>query len=187
VTNITNLSHRSGFKSFVETATSVAVLLTCVGFLGALSWGYFVQRRVGSLEGGLHRGKLLSTPGIDLNKADQTLLIGLSTKCHFCVESTPLYNEVVELGHTGNLRTAIVAVFPENKTAVELYVKNNNLNHKIETIAGYDLALIEARGTPTAILLDSQGKILDFWIGKLQPEAQEQLIQAIQQPRSQQF
>jgi hypothetical protein len=98
-----------------------------------------------------------------------------------------LYNELVELAHSGNRRTAIVAVFPENKNVVERYVKNNNLNNQIETLAEYDLGLIEARSTPTAILLDSQGKILDFWIGELQPEAQQQLIRAIQQPRIQQF
>src|SRR5262245_574333 len=54
-------------------------------------------------------GKAISLPDTDWKKGDQTLVLVLSTGCHFCTESAPFYKEVIQK----RKGTRLIAVMPQ--------------------------------------------------------------------------
>lgn len=165
-------------KSHLEVATNAAVLLLCLALLSALSWGYFSKGRAPTVRGGLQKGvSLTGLRGLDYGISTQTLLVAMSTKCQYCTDSVPFYNRLVEAGRQNPTPTRILAVFPDAADEVERYVKRNDL--RVEALAAADFKAMNIAGTPTVILVDDSGRVLNFWVGKVPEEVEPQIAKAI--------
>ncbi len=172
----------SKIKTHLEVITNVAVLLTAMAVLSALSWGYFSQKRQPSLKNGLQKGDVLTKiASLDYRNSSQTLLIAMNTECHFCTESVPFYNHLVKSRQGQDETARIIAIFPNKENEVNQYVQQHRL--QTETIAAVNLSALNMVNTPTVILVDSGGKILDFWVGKLQENMERQVIKSITTPK----
>ncbi len=165
-------------KELLELVTNVAVLLAATAVLGALTWGYFMHKSSPSLEEGFQRGQILAAPPqVDYSGAAQTLLIAMNTNCHFCTESIPFYNELTKSQQARSTTTRIIALFPNEANEVKHYLQQNHLQMEIATRVNF--RALNVNGTPTVILVDKHGKIIDFWTGKLSNEIEQQVISAI--------
>jgi hypothetical protein len=96
----------------VEALANVAVIITSVVVCTVLVKRYLLpsnaQPAVAAATGpvseianssrkrSIEPGTKISLPGIDWSKSDRTLLLALSTTCHFCTESAPLYQQLQE-------------------------------------------------------------------------------------------
>jgi peroxiredoxin len=165
-------------KNYLEIATNVAVLLVAVVVLSVFAWNYFTRRSMPQIQAGLQKGQVFGQVlGINYHDTPQTLLIAMSTKCHYCTESLPFYRQLAEAQRTNGRSTHIVAVFPNREEEVRQYAQQNNLD--LDTIAGVNLATLNISGTPTAVLIDSSGRISDFWVGKQPEDTEKQIIRAV--------
>lgn len=173
-----NVAKGAKVKTYLETATSIAVLLVSTLVVSIFVWSYLVQGSNPSFQGGLQKGKTLSQlPGIDYSHNPQTLLIAMSVKCKFCGESVRFYKQLAEARRGLGKYTQLVALFPEDEDTVRQYLRRNQL--EIGAVAGSDLKSLNISGTPTIILVDRQGKIIDFWIGKLAEGDEQQVINVL--------
>lgn len=165
-------------KEYLETLTNIAVLVAAGAVLTALSWGYFTVSRAPSLQSGLQKGKVLAKlPNIDYRSSPQTLLVVMNVTCNFCTESIPFYNQLAKLNNDGKNRTRLLAVFPNNEIEVNEYARQNQL--QLDSAAAVDLGSISVNGTPTLILVNEEGKILDFWIGAIPKNIENRVIESI--------
>jgi thioredoxin-related protein len=166
------------WAKYLEVSSNAAVLIVAVVLLGAiLSARWSPRSAKEKFEGGLQKGQLLAQqPSIDYGAAPRTLISVLSTKCNYCTESLPFYRRLLELP-TAAKRTRIVAVFPNSKTEVEQYKERNQLT--LESVAALNYNTLNVTGTPTLILIDSNGRVLDFWVGKLSQEEEQQVLEAV--------
>jgi hypothetical protein len=164
----------SGSKNTLGVVTNVAVLLAATALITTLSWGFFVKQQTPTAGGGFRKGAAAPTlPDVDYASAPKTLLIVLNTRCHFCTESIPFYNSLVEK----HPRARILAVFPNDESEVKEYARQQQLNS--EVVAGVNFRSLQVESTPTMILVDGDGKILDFWIGKLSAANQALVTAAV--------
>ena len=106
--------------------------------------------------------------------ADRALLVVLSTKCRFCTESASFYARLTEKRFDN-----IVFVFAESSSAGEEYLKGLDLWRPATRIARLNLTEIGVTATPTLILLDRGGKVLDSWIGKLDETRERDVIASL--------
>jgi hypothetical protein len=175
--------NQTKLKSYLEVATNIAVLLVALAVLSTFAWNYFGRNPTPQLQAGFQKGQpFAQVPGVSYSSSPQTLLIAMSTSCHYCTESLPFYKQLAEAQRTSGRQTHVVAVFPNQEAEVRQYVQQNKLG--LDTVAGVDLGALNISGTPTAVMIDDNGKVQDFWIGKL-PEAQErQVIKAVSEPSS---
>lgn len=166
-------------KNYLEVTTNVAVVVVAIVVLSVFALTFFNHYQKTQVQAGLQRGqKLDRLPVATKNNAAQTLLVVMNTTCHYCSESIPFYNQLVETQHNTNNTTAIIAVFPNSENEVKEYVRQNQLN--ITTIAAsIDFKALHVAGTPTIILIDNSGKIRDFWVGKLSKDEEQQVIKAV--------
>lgn len=68
----------------------------------------------------------------------------------------------------------LIAVFPTDMgdNAAQL----NRLGIASIEVRQLPLAKIQVRGTPTLILANEEGEIINFWVGKLPPEKEAEVI-----------
>lgn len=169
---------QSNAKKYLEIATNVAVLLVAVTFLSILAWNYFARQTQPRLQTGLQRDQILpQAHGISYSDSPQTLLIAINTNCAYCTQSVSFYNRLVNIQRGRTETTRIIAIFPNSEEDVRQYVQRERLN--VDAVAAVDFRSLNVAGTPTVILVDRSGRVLDFWIGMLPTVAENQVIESI--------
>ena len=118
----------------------------------------------------------VSLPGIDWAQNGETLLLVLQKGCHFCKESAPFYQRLAHDPVTIRI-VRLVAVLPQEVADSKQYL--NDLNVPIGDVRQAGLEALGVQGTPTLILVNSKGKVLESWAGKLPPEKETEIFRRI--------
>ena len=113
-------------------------------------------------------GTALTLPGVDWSKSERTLVLAVSTTCHFCTESAPFYQQL-QKAKPNNLR--LIAALPQPTDEGRRYLTKLDVN--LSEIVQVPLASIGVSGTPTLILVNDKGVVTESWVGKL-PDVEAQ-------------
>jgi thioredoxin-related protein len=106
-----------------------------------------------------------SLPGVDWAKNQRTLVLALSTQCHYCTESAPFFQRIQK---EAAQNVKMLAVLPQAVEDSRKYFEKEGVH--VDDVKQATLSTIGVSGTPTLLLVDSAGKVADAWQGKLQPE-----------------
>jgi hypothetical protein len=126
-------------------------------------------------------GTKISLPGIDWSKSTSTVVLALSTTCHFCSESAPFYQKLqqqkqkLQQQKPNNVR--LVAVFPQPVEDSRNYL--NRLGVTVSDVVQSSLASVGVSGTPTLLLIDNEGSVTDSWVGRLSDSEVARIIAQI--------
>jgi len=171
----------SKVRGFLEVATSVPVLLGAAVVIYVGLWGHFHGSAKPQLSVGLRTGSLLtSPPNILYGDAPRTLIIALNTECGYCEASVPFYKRLAELQNKAAEGSRLIAVFPNGEADVNQFVQRHHLN--LETASSVDFGSLKVTGTPTLILINANGEVRNFWIGKLSQDQEQQIIRSLTAP-----
>jgi thiol-disulfide isomerase/thioredoxin len=111
----------------------------------------------------------------DWHSHKETLLLALRDGCHYCIDSAPFYRKLAELEGSDAIGNAhILAVFPDSHEVVSKLLESEQL--KVESIPSVDFQVLGISGTPTAALVDQAGKVLAVWVGELNTNRQQTLL-----------
>jgi len=133
-------------------------------------------RANGSAPAGPSAGTQISLPGINWNDSEETVVIALSNKCHFCTESAPFYQRLTqELAASKKVR--VVAVFPQDVGEGKKYL--DGLNVPITDIAQAQLGSFGVKGTPTLVIVDKSGTVKQAWVGRLTADRETEVLSRI--------
>lgn len=120
-------------------------------------------------------GAKLSLPGVDWAQNGQTLILALSEDCHFCSESASFYQKIVSQRQGKSLK--LIAVLPQDTQSGQNYLKS--LGVAVDEIRQASLSSIQVSGTPTLLLVDSNGVVKEVWIGKLPSNKESEVLSKI--------
>ncbi|SRR6266404_1329617 len=120
-------------------------------------------------------GPSVSSLDIDWKQRKQTLILAISSSCHFCTDSAPFYKRLAQ----GKGDTRVVAVLPQPVQDGQDYLKR--LGVSVDQVKQVDLDQIGVRGTPTLLLVDNSGVLKDSWVGRLPPEKEKSVLNALRQ------
>jgi thiol-disulfide isomerase/thioredoxin len=176
----------------LEVLANVAVVITSVVLCSVLVKKYFFSpaNKEASVETvaskspapnasrrpSIQAGTKISLPSIDWGKSDRTLLLALSTSCHFCTESAPFYQKLQQQKRDD---VQIVALFSQPVEESQAYL--NRLGIAINEIVQGPLSSVGASGTPTLLLIDNSGVVIESWVGKLPDDQAARVIARIHQ------
>jgi hypothetical protein len=167
-------------KGYLEVATNIAVLLVALLILGKVAWTYLGEKPSPSphLQAGIRKGGPFSLiPRVDYAKRPQTLVIAMSSTCERCNESVPFFKQILQANAENGDKTQIVAVFPENAEEVGRYISEQRIS--LDAVPGVDYRALNLPGTPTAVLVSSEGTLINFWIGKSSNAAEKEILESI--------
>lgn len=110
----------------------------------------------------------------DVNWQDngKSMVLVLSTTCHFCTESAGFYRELV--GHCQREHVRTVAVFPQPTNAAQSYLAGNGV--VVDEVRQASLSNVEVTGTPTLLLIDKKGTVQNVWVGKLSEDREREIL-----------
>jgi hypothetical protein len=160
----------------LEVLANVAVLVVAILIATVLVKQFLLPRPAGSgpaANARIQPGMKLSLPGADWSRSDKTLVMVLSTQCHFCTDSAPFYQRLAqEQSRRGGAR--LVAVMPQSVGEAQKYLGDHGVT--VDEVLQATPDVLGASGTPTLIMLDSAGSVVDAWVGKLPPEKESEVI-----------
>jgi hypothetical protein len=122
-------------------------------------------------------GARVSLPGTDWAGNGQTLVLVLQKGCRYCTESAPFYRQLAKEA-TLNNKVRLLAVLPQEVGEGKEYL--NALEVPISEVRQADLDALGVQGTPTLILVNADGRVLESWAGKLPPEQEQAVIKRIE-------
>ena len=188
----------SKFGRVVEIATNISIILVAVIGATVLIKNYLlrppstIETKPAGFQGsqntrpqaansaipksGPAEGAQVSLMGINWSESDESVVLALSNKCHFCTESAPFYQRLSsELAQRKNVR--VIAVFPQDVGDAKKYL--SGLGVPIEDVRRASLDSIGVSGTPTLIIVDSNGKVKQSWVGRLSAERESEVLSRI--------
>ena len=166
---------RGKLETAANAATVVAALLLSVVLVKV----YLLPRKTLPRAGGgpaISVGAELNTtlPGVNWRKNGQTLVLAISTQCHFCTESAPFFRT---LASKAGKKIRIVALLPQPVDTAQKYLNNEGV--RVDQVEQADLNGIGVRGTPTMLLVNSAGAVTNVWVGELQPVRQRRVLNVL--------
>ncbi len=163
-------------KTAIEVSTNIAVLLVTLLIIGGFARLYYPRRAGNQVI--LHSRQILpSIPGLDYGQSSRTLLIAMNTRCQFCTESIPFYNRLAEAALKTWTDTQIVAVFVNPQEEVRRYARDSSL--KVNALPSVELTKLGISATPSIILIDQAGRVMDSWVGRLSNEREMKVFSAL--------
>jgi hypothetical protein len=149
-------SGSGSFSRKIEFAANIATFVVAVLLSVVLVKAYFLPassprtnlraRATNFLTVGASLAKRL--PDIDWSRNRQTLVLALSTQCHYCTESAPFFRQIRE--KVGN-NVKILAVLPQPVAESEAYLNREGV--RMDGVKQASLEQIGVTGTPTMLLL----------------------------------
>jgi hypothetical protein len=118
----------------------------------------------------------LKVQGIQWSTSERTLVFVLSSQCRFCRESSPFYRRLIALKKPPQ-RLQFLAFLPPGDLDGPGYLKTAGLT--FQHVREAEPRVLGVRGTPTLILVDRNGNVLRSWSGKLPPQEENNVLDAL--------
>lgn len=159
----------------IQTISNVAIIIVALLFSGFLVKSYLLpaSQKPSAVESEeVKIGTRITLPNVDWSKSNRNLVLVLSASCHFCSESTPFYQKLAQT-KTGRGDVRMIAVLPQKVEEAQAYLNEHNLS--VDEVRQANPNTIDVRGTPTLVLVDRNGTVVDSWKGKLPPEKETEV------------
>lgn len=176
-------SGRYGFvPRTIEITTNIATLVVALLLSAVLLKNYLLPvsparrpaptRTVETAKVGTDLSKLLT--GVNWSRNVRTLVLALSTHCHFCTESAPFFRQMRQ--SVGD-NVKLVGVLPESIAESQSYLSGEGVH--LDEVRQVPLYKLGVEGTPTMLLVNSKGIVTQTWVGRLAPDKQAQALNVI--------
>ena len=153
----------SGFSKKVEVTANLAIIVVAI-MLGYVLVKGFIFKPQPEIPKPRGLGKKISLPGVDWQQNGNTLIFVLRQGCDYCTESSDFYKRIMN-DATIKSKVRFMAVFPHSVEEGKTYLNEAGL--AIADVRQYPLSLLQVNGTPSVLLVDSQGVVKNIWVGKL--------------------
>lgn len=157
----------------IEMLANVAIVTVALLIGVVVVKQYFFAAAAKATVKGVAAGTKISLPDVDWEKNHQTMLLVLAQGCHYCSDSAPFYQKLLrETERRGQVK--LMAVFPQGSSDGKEYL--NGLGLPIKEVKMASLDAIGITGTPSLILVNSEGVVTDVWFGQLPPEKESEVL-----------
>jgi thioredoxin-related protein len=161
----------------IELVANVAIILVALLIGGVFVKQYFFDNR-SQPPLKITAGTKVPQLDVDWAKNGQTLLLVLQKGCHFCAESAPFYQGLTR-EMEDNKSTKLVAVLPQEVNESQQYL--SDLKVAISEVKKINPNFLGVSGTPTLILVNNAGEVIDSWTGKLTPDKEIEVLKKVKQ------
>jgi len=124
-------------------------------------------------------GKPFPVPaGYQIGKTATVLLV-VSSTCHYCSESMPFYRQLAAIQPKASGELGLLAVVPENSDTGLEYLSRNGV--RVAGAISTPLSKVGLAATPTLVLLDRNGRVMDVWVGMLDARRQGNVLKRLRE------
>jgi hypothetical protein len=158
------------FKDRLEIGTNILIIAVVL-----LIGGTFLRSQLSHRGSELAVGEKVDAPtGYDWHRLAPTLVIAVRNGCVYCERSYPLYRRLEGLEHDNRLKAHMLVVTPDEPARAAALLSSQGITSPV--IAGTPLKNIKVSGTPTLLLVDADGRLLQSWDGELDASSADALV-----------
>jgi hypothetical protein len=154
----------------LDKVANLAIVVAVVVFLAVTAKREFYSNKVDVKPHHLI-GTTVRLSNLNLAKDHDSILLVISSKCHFCQDSLPFYRELTQ---DPRRRMKVIALLPQAENEANRFLDGAGVKADQILTAGPDA--VGAIGTPTVLIVDSSGRVRRSWIGKLDEKNQRDLM-----------
>lgn len=172
-------------RTKLDTAANVAIIVACAAAVFVLLNNQFQflgpQRAAPpAMPGQVAKGEVFA----ELQKvvpagAPKALVMALSPTCGFCTQSMPFYKRLVDERNEKGSPVKVIAAVPGEGVRQEESTKLAEAGVATDGVVTLDFAKVKVAGTPTILLVDNKGKVLDVWVGKLDEGGEKAVLKVL--------
>ena len=174
-------------KSPLDTLANVAIILVCAIAAFVLVRNQFFPPRPPGAPPQAEKGEQYAQlKAVVPAGASRALVVAVQPGCHFCNDSLPFYKTLIDQRNQQSSQVKIVAAVPTTpkpedgqKLAEEESQKFATAGAKPDGMVNLDFSAVKVPGTPTLMLVDNNGKVLNVWVGKLDAGGEKEVLQAL--------
>ena len=159
----------------IEMAANVAIILASAAVIVVFARN-FTRTSTDALP--IATGTKFALKDAHWRSGEKTMVLAISTTCHFCDESAPFYDELVSQCKQQHVRT--IAVLPQPTVEAESYLKDKGI--AVDEVRQAILSGLRINGTPTLLLVDGGGIVRSVWIGKLESSGEKEVLAKLSRP-----
>lgn len=118
--------------------------------------------------------------------ASRALVVAVQPGCHFCNDSMAFYKTLIDQRNQKASNVKVIAAVPTNdkpeeaqKLASEESQKFASAGAQPDGMVNLDFSAVKVPGTPTLMLVDNNGKVLNVWVGKLDSGGEKEVLQVL--------
>jgi len=158
----------------IEIFTNIAIILVALILSVVLvKKFFFTDDAANQPKKNIAVGEKVDFQQINWDSNKNTLLLVLSKDCHFCSESVPFYQKINQ-EFSQNPAIKIAAVFPQDTQTAQEYLKSNRLD--ITQVYQANPPALGVGGTPTMLLVNQTGQVVETWFGQLSPDEEQKVL-----------
>lgn len=151
---------------------NIAILVVAIVLCGVLVKKFFFQPNQNSAST-IALNARLAIHGINWADSERTVLVALRKECKYCSASAAFYRRLAA-SISSETNTRIIAVFPENESEGEAYLKQFEI--PIREFRSVSFSSLGIKGVPALAIVDRNGVVTDMWEGKLSPLKESALM-----------
>ena len=160
----------NSLKDKIEVTTNLLIIAVVL-----LIGGSYIKARLSHRQPGLSVGeRIVAPPGYDWHKYGQTLVVAVRNGCVYCEHNYPLYRQLDRLEHENHLKAHMLMVMPDDAQTGAALLAANGISS--QNIPGTLLNRMKVYGTPTLLLVDANGQLLQSWVGELDASRADALV-----------
>jgi thioredoxin-related protein len=176
-------------KSTLDTAANIAIIVVCaIAAVVLIRNQFFPKQAAGpgnmpQIEKGEKYAQLKDVIPAGANRA---LVVAVQPGCHFCNDSMPFYKRLLDERNQKGSAVKFVAAVPANekpeeaqKTVAAESEKFAAVGAQPDKMVNLDFSAIKVPGTPTLVLVDNSGKVLNVWVGKLDEGSEKEVLKVL--------
>lgn len=171
----------NGIFRRIEVFANLAIILVAVVLVVVLARTFLFDRPTSNkpqpAREEIKAGAKISLAEIDWAKSENHLILVLQKDCRFCTESASFYQRLARgFENRGDLQ--LIAVLPHTESVARKYL--SDLGITIREVRQQNPAALSVYATPTLLLVDKTGTVIDVWTGKLRPEKESEVLSRLQ-------
>jgi thioredoxin-related protein len=169
-------------KSTLDTAANIAIILVCAIAAVVLIRNQFFPRQVQQpgmpppIEKGEQFAQLKAVVPAGSNR---TLVVAVQPGCHFCNDSLPFYKRIIDQRNQKDSPVKFLAAVPSDEAKPEESQKFASVGAQPDGMVKLDFSAVKVPGTPTLLLVDNNGKVLNVWVGKLDADGEKEVLKVL--------
>jgi len=122
-------------------------------------------------------GRAVELPGADWQAAPFSVLLQISSTCHFCNESMPFYKQLMAARQSQAARIPVIVASGDAVSIMRKYLEDHQVI--VDKVLHSRLQSFRT-GTPTIYIVDSKGLVRRAFIGELDSSGEKELLSIIE-------
>lgn len=157
----------------VDLATGIAAIAIVAMAGRAFLLPLMVDAPGSIIEDHLSTGLQLEGAALGVDFTDRTTLImALQSDCGYCRESMPFYRRLLTQDRAGGVQVVVAA--PARDTGISDYLASEGVTP--DAVVLDRAGELPVSGTPTLLVVDSDGVVTHSWIGLLDAERESEVL-----------